>query len=264
MKFEEREPVIIENKGQKIFGVLHRPLGVNRAPAVLMCHGFAGNRIGKFRIYVLIAQQLAKAGIATLRIDFRGSGESEGDFSEMTLGGEVSDVIQGLQFLRSQTTLNTESIGLLGNSFGGAVAVLAAQQDREIKSLALLAPLFDSSLWRSKWELLKTLNEETSARELRRILDGNVPGKAFYEEFFRLNLEPALHDLQDTPLLHLHNARDERVGVDQTEHYRRCREHARAESKWVCLDQSDHDFSRLEDRITIISEVVKWFTKTLN
>ena len=45
-RFEDRQSVVIENDGQKIFGMLHRPLPIRKTPAVLMCHGFAGNKAG--------------------------------------------------------------------------------------------------------------------------------------------------------------------------------------------------------------------------
>lgn len=263
-KFEERESVVFENEGQKIFGMLHRPLGQKKCPAVLMCHGFAGQKTGKYRIYVLISQRLAALGIASLRIDFRGSGESEGDFSEMTVEGEVNDALKGLQFLRSHPNIDAERIGLLGNSFGGAVAVLAASKDGNIKSMALLAALFNSNQWQKQWEALRAhAGDAGTQKELARILDGNVPGAAFYRSFFALNLEPSVSALDGVPLLHIHSDNDERVGIDQAEHYKRCRAGAKANTHYIRLKKSDHDFSIVEERLMIVEEVAQWFVKTL-
>ena len=79
-KIEERQSVVLENEGQKIFGILHRPIHVDSCPAVLICHGLAGHKTGQYRIYVILAEKLSEAGIASFRIDFRGSGDSEGKF----------------------------------------------------------------------------------------------------------------------------------------------------------------------------------------
>jgi alpha/beta superfamily hydrolase len=263
-KFEERECVFIDNEGQKIFGVLHHPLASHKVPVVLTCHGFAGTKIGKYRIYVNLAEQLAKVGIATLRIDFRGSGESEGLFSDMTINSEVSDVLKSLDFLRHHHQIDMNRIGILGNSFGSVISVLAANRDHLIKSMVLLAPLFDNKQWKSQWEAINSKNADPNAlKEMARMLDGHTPGQAFFKEFFQLDLEPHLLALKNVPLLHIHSENDQRVGVQQAEEYKRCRKDALASTKWVNLQKSDHDFSNSEERSMIIKEVVDWFSKTL-
>lgn len=263
-KFEERKCVIFENEGQTLFGMLHHPLPRRKAPVVLMCHGFAGNKVGKFRIYVQLAQRLAKAGIATLRFDFRGSGDSEGDFSDMTIDGEVSDVLKGLEFLRNEADIDHDRIGILGNSFGGAIAVLAAQRDGNIKSLVLLAALFNSEPWKKHWETLMTKpNSENSAKEMSRILDGYTPGSGFYKGFFKLDLKNPLEALQAVPLLHIHSEKDERVGIDQANHYKETRKNAQAETRLIRLTKCDHDFSVPEERSMLVEETANWFLKTL-
>ncbi len=262
-KIEERECVVLENDGQKIFGMLHRPYGRQVSPAVVMCHGFAGQKIGKYRIYVLIAQRLAEMGIASLRFDFRGSGESEGNFADMTIESEVSDVQKCLEFVRNHPNIDSSRIGLLGNSFGGAIATLAAGSDGHIQSLALLAALFDSRQWQKQWEALnQNKNDLVMQKELSRILDGNVPGPAFYQSFFKLNLKPSLALLDSVPLLHIYSEKDERIGIEQAECYKKCRENA-ANTQYLWLQKSDHDFSVTEERLKVVDAVAEWFANTL-
>jgi len=263
-RFEERQQVIIENEGQKIFGVLHLPLTGSQVPAVAMCHGFAGNKVGKYRLYVQIAERLSQLGIASLRFDFRGSGDSEGQFSEMTIDSEVSDALASFHFLRSHPKINKDQIGLLGNSFGGAIAVLAAARDKQIRSLVLLAALFNSHQWRKQWEsLMSNSSDESSQKALSRILEGHLPGSNFYHSFFLLDLEKALASLQKVPLLHIHSEIDERVGIDQAVHYERCRKDATADTQWIRLKKCDHDFAIAEERNMIIEKAAEWFARTL-
>ncbi|MFA0780897.1 MAG: hypothetical protein RJAPGHWK_002418, partial [Candidatus Fervidibacter sp.] len=76
--------VQFEVQGQRVYGMLHLPDGTSdtgkKVPAVAMCHGFTGNRIEAHRLFVKAARHFVQHGIAVLRFDFRGSGESEGDF----------------------------------------------------------------------------------------------------------------------------------------------------------------------------------------
>src|ERR1700722_17738329 len=145
-KFDHRESIVLENQGQKIFGILHRPvIPSDKYPAVLICHGLAGHKTGKYRIYVIFAEMLAKVGIASLRIDFRGSGDSEGDFSDMTLTSEVSDALLSLDFLKTVQDVDADRIGIFGRSIGGTVAFMTVHRDpaKCIKSIATWAPIFD-------------------------------------------------------------------------------------------------------------------------
>ena len=68
------------NEGQQIAGTVHIPDGPGPFPGVLLCHGFTGQRIEAHFIFVKMSRALEQAGIASLRFDFRGSGESEGRF----------------------------------------------------------------------------------------------------------------------------------------------------------------------------------------
>lgn len=263
-QWELREPVVFENEGQKIFGTLHRPLPLRRTPAILMCHGFGGNKVGRYRIYVSIAEYLARRGIASLRIDFRGSGDSEGDFAAMTVDTEVSDALKGLHFLRNHPSIDPAQIGILGNSFGGPVAVLAAQRDGQIRSMALLAALFNGRPWKDRWDQLMINGPTEEARlELTRILDGQAPGPEFYRGLFTLNLQPALKDLEGIPLLHIHSERDEKIGKDQVEGYQEARKHAKAQTRWVRLHLCNHNFSDSAERNMLVEEVGEWFVATL-
>ena len=91
-KIEEKEPVVFEIEGQKLFAVMHLPLHHHHLlPGVLMCHGLAGNKTGRYRLYVHLARELARLGIASLRVDFRGCGDSDGEFSDATVSGFLKD-----------------------------------------------------------------------------------------------------------------------------------------------------------------------------
>jgi dipeptidyl aminopeptidase/acylaminoacyl peptidase len=262
-KFEERESVELFNNDQKLFGVMHRPLNKEKVPAVLICHGLAGHKVGKHRMYVGLSECLAKLGIASLRIDFRGSGDSEGPFSEMTYSTEVNDAVLALNFLSNHPQVDKERIGILGRSFGGAVAIKASETFKKVKSIALWASIFDVSQWEKSWEMISTGKvDEAQRHELMRI-DGQLPGMEFYKELFSLDLTKHHESLLSTPMLHIHGEKDPVVSLDHADKFASLRKKATAQTQFLRLPHSDHDFSHPEEKVTAIDTTCSWFNKTL-
>lgn len=263
MQEEIREAVTLENQGEKIFGILHRPLLSQKVPAIVICPGFAGNKCGKFRIFVRLAQELARLGIAVLRFDYRGSGDSEGEFQDMTIEGKTADTIKSLDFLANHPLVDPARIGLLGRSLGGVIAILAARRysGSTIKSLALWAPVFKSDPWRELWESFKS-NRLDNKHEILAHLPPGIPNLKFLEQFFGIDLEHELEGLKHIPLLHIHGREDQIVKIEQAKNY----EQARAGIEWtrfVQLPNSDHDFSNAVEQNIAIQETCQWYQQTL-
>lgn len=262
---EVRESVVLQNFGQKIFGIYHRPVGLKKYPALLMCHGLGGHKSGKYRLYVNLSRMLSREGIASLRIDFRGSGDSEGEFSDMTLESEVSDALKGLEFLANDAHVDTNRLGIFGRSFGGTVALLAATRFGKAKTLATWAPVFSGNQWLEKWQQLHSNSELTdeSRKNMMRI-NGQVPGYDFFKQLFNIKMEEELKGLSHAPLLHIHGEQDKIVDIYHAHDYQRLRKQAIAETKFIRLPHSDHDFSHPEEQELALQETCKWFTKTLD
>lgn len=262
-KFEERESVVLENAGQKIFGIVHRPLHQSSCPAVLICHGLAGHKTGKYRMYVILAEKLSELGIASLRIDFRGSGDSEGSFSDMTLEGEVSDALKGLELLSKLPYVDAQRIGLFGRSVGGTVALMTATRFRHIKSLAAWAPLFDGGQWVDQWKMLHSSGVSEEHRTAKMRINGQVPGIGFLRELFTIRMDEDLKVLEHLPFLHIHGEQDVIVAIEHAERYAKAREYAKGQNKFIRLPHSDHDFSHPQEQQLAVNETCQWFVNTL-
>lgn len=260
---ETRESVVLKNHGQKIFGVIHRPLVSSPHPAVLICHGLGGHKSGKYRLYVHLAEMLARIGIGCLRIDFRGSGDSEGKFSDMTIEGEISDALAALDFLKHDRLVDSSKIGLFGRSFGGVIAVSAASRYRDIKSLALWAPVYSGDQWRDKWMMVQSNQLPDDHKEKLMRINGMLPGPHFYQQLFGLKLESDLASLDKLPLLHIHGELDETVNLSHAECYQTFRRNAKGKSQFLRLKKCDHDFSHPQEQEIALNETTLWFQKTL-
>lgn len=262
-KHEERESVVLENEGQKIFGVFHHPCHPGPYPTVLMCHGLAGHKTGKYRLYVKLSEQLSGLGIASLRFDFRGSGDSEGHFSDATLSSEVSDTLTALKYLRGRSDVDQSKIGMFGRSVGGAVALMAARKAAPIKTIAIWAPLYDGEQWQAQWKMLHAPEISEELRYEKMKVNGQVPGVKFFDELFAMNMAENLEHLQHIPMLHIHGELDEVITTIHADRYIKARKDSKTINKFIRLPESDHDFSHTKEQIQALEETADWFQKTL-
>lgn len=126
--------------GETVAAVLHVPESTP-APGVIMCHGFTGHKAETHRLFVHTARDFAAHGLAVLRFDFRGSGDSAGDFRDMTITREIEDARAALGFLAFRPEADGDRLGVLGLSLGGCVAACTAGRDERVKALVLWAAL---------------------------------------------------------------------------------------------------------------------------
>lgn len=260
---EERECIILQNHGQKIFCMFHKPLHLKKYPAVLFCHGLGGHKIGRYRIYVELAEILSSKGIATLRMDFRGSGDSEGDFASMTLEGEVSDACKGLTFLEDHEEVDSSRIALFGRSMGSAVAVMAANRFRKAKSICLWAPIYNANDWKDKWKYLHSKDLNPTHKQELMTIEGQTPGYEFYQQLFNMNLDDDIANLDSLPLMIIHGSKDDIVNTGHSEQFLKNRHSATGETKFIQLPNSDHHFSDLVERKIALTETCTWYEETL-
>lgn len=263
---EDRQAVTISNEDKKVFGILHLPITIEGpVPAVVVCPGFAGNKSGKYRVFVEIGQELAKNGIAVLRFDYRGAGDSEGDFSEITIESQVNDAIACLNFLRNDLRINGDRLGLLGRSLGGMISVLSASQFQQIRSMALWAPVFSSEPWKNIWDSLKFSSLDGLKQGALQHLPPNIPtipNVEFLKQFFEMDLNKELASIKHIPLLHIHGKMDEFVKFEHALAYETACQ-ANKKTSFIQLPNSNHDFSNDEERKIAIAETMQWFQKTL-
>jgi pimeloyl-ACP methyl ester carboxylesterase len=113
---------------QGVVGTLSVPEGGATGPAVVMLHGFASSRDEIGGIFAAQAAALAEAGIASLRIDFRGYGDSTSvTEASITIDRMLEDSAIARAHLASVDGVDDERVGVLGYSFGAAIAMLDQQ-----------------------------------------------------------------------------------------------------------------------------------------
>jgi pimeloyl-ACP methyl ester carboxylesterase len=137
IRFENREA------GITLAGTLTLPEGTGKFPAVVLISGSGPqNRDEELlghRPFLVLADHLTRQGIAVLRFDDRGVGESTGDFNAATSADFATDAASALAYLKTRKEINRKKTGLIGHSEGGMIAPMVAAQDKSVAFLVLLA-----------------------------------------------------------------------------------------------------------------------------
>jgi pimeloyl-ACP methyl ester carboxylesterase len=135
------EAFFFDVEGLRLFACLHKSHRVPRATSLglVLCHAFGDEHIGCYRGLRGFAGVLACAGIAALRFDHRGYGDSEGDFEHATLERMVADVCGAIDELQTRT--GVERVGLLGVRLGCSVALRVALADLRVTLVAAWSPV---------------------------------------------------------------------------------------------------------------------------
>ena len=133
------EEVSFSNGDAVLRGTLTRPAGCNRnTPVVLLVTGSGlqnrDEEIFEHKPFAVIADALANAGIASLRYDDRGFGESTGDLVNFTITDLKNDALAGIDLLRKEFV----RVGVAGHSEGGTIAFMLAA-DRQVDFAVSLA-----------------------------------------------------------------------------------------------------------------------------
>jgi len=242
--------VTFDMQGEALFGVLHEP-GTIPAPGIVMCHGFTGHKAETHRLFVTAARDFCAHGFVVLRFDFRGSGDSEGEFRDMTIAREIEDAQAAVQFLRGRVSVNPERIGALGLSLGGCVAACLSGRER-LQALALWSAVAHP-------QRIFALRFPDFGEADWVDMQGWGLGRAFVEN------SQEIHPLEEVqkhagPVLVVHGTKDDSVPPSEAQDYRdtigpRCRLHY--------IEEADHTFSSFPWKGEAIEESRRFFLEAM-
>lgn len=242
-------------RGKMLRGMIHRLADTNAqhpTPAVIFFHGFTGDRMESHWIFIKCARALAREGIASLRFDFYGSGESEGDFIEATLQSEIADARSAIRFMQGQEAVDSDRLGVCGLSLGGCIAPCVARVAKA-KAMVLWSAVAHPSI-------LKRLSTKLGKQSLN--YDGAIEYDA-REVSSRFLKEAAKVDPLDAvrrftkPTLILHPGKDEHVPRSHAQDFLRA-SGAKIKEK-VIVTGADHTYTSVAWESEVIKRTVEWF-----
>jgi len=229
------QTVLIPTPDGPIPAVVHLP-GQTPAPVVVCCHGLLSYKDSSK--FVAIGEQFGRGGMAVVRFDFTGCGESELAHRESVLFSRINDLRFVLDFVQQQPWADGK-IGLLGSSLGGYLSLLAAASGRQtIQAVVCWATPFDLS--RIKLAL-------SESEELKRVFPKGFP----------LGAPEDLGDLPPIPrVLVIHGQQDETVSWHEAVAiYRRVGEPKRL----LLMETADHRLLAPQWREMAMESSWEWF-----
>lgn len=157
----------LQSRGLRLHAIVR---GERGWPAAVMADPFAEEKKCAHRVMAETAEALAGAGVAVLRFDYGGTGDSEGEFQDQTLVGWEQDLVAACEWARRE--LAPSALALVGVRLGAVLAARAASLLRP-NVLVLIAPVTDGrAYWHENFrrQLIKsklTVGEAASAEDLR-------------------------------------------------------------------------------------------------
>lgn len=203
-----------------------------------------------------ISERLTRAGLAVLRFDFTGLGDSEGDFGRTTFGSNVGDIVAAAEALGAR---GMAPALLIGHSLGGAAVLKARRQIASAKAVVTLAaPFAPNHVTRNFACRLEEIEQGGRCKvEL-----GGRPfeiGRDFLTEIREEDLTAAIHDLH-AALLVMHAPFDQVVGIrNATEIFTA----ARHPKSFVTLDDADHLITDKRDAAYVADLIATWAARYL-
>ena len=233
-------------RGQRLAGVL---AGDNDKVGVICCHGMLATKDGLK--HQELAESLARRGLTTLRFDFAGRGESDGDVFDLTYTHEIEDLRAALAFLAGR---GIERFAIFGSSMGGSVALLTAAEDERVEAVATVAAVAypdrlverypeDTADWREQGYI------EISGHRISSRFIEDARGYSVLREVGKMSI----------PLLIMHGLDDRVVPVADADDIAAAAHHVSVS----LVEGADHRFSEPRQRAYVVEETSDFFAEIL-
>ncbi|MCZ6698937.1 MAG: alpha/beta fold hydrolase [Planctomycetota bacterium] len=246
---------------EHLAATLHMPdPAAGRVPVVVCCHGLTGSRIGTCYRFVRLARRLAAENIGCLRFDFRGCGESEGEFESLTADRLVEDLLAVLSEVTRLPRCDSARIGIVGSSFGAFTTSLASDRINGLRGTVFWAPV----------AYPRRIIEQELTEPARALLrqqgwlehHGHRLRAAFFDEMPDIDA-PAKLANRRKPLLIYHGTGDRQVPFEHGLAFKTAQSNAGATVKLHELALDDHGMRTVDANETILDGSVAWLRRHL-
>ncbi|KHK96706.1 hypothetical protein LK09_14070 [Microbacterium mangrovi] len=234
-------------------GAQYLPPGPGPFPTAVLFHGFGASHVEFSSLFVALARRLAAAGVGSVAYDRAGHGESDGEFFDTTVSGDIRHAHEALEAIAGLETVDADDLHLVGQSLGSVVAsVVAAGSARPFRSLTM-------------WSTAALFSDEIRGGMLQgRPLDTLYTDGYF--DFLGMRLGPAMREDAETfdvygrasgfagPVRLLHGTADF-VPLAYAERYL---EVYGDRAELLVVDGADHGWAQVPQRDVLLSRTVEF------
>ncbi|MCG8372379.1 MAG: alpha/beta fold hydrolase, partial [Balneolales bacterium] len=203
-----------------------------------------------------ITRQLAKSGIATLRFDFTGLGESAGDFADTNFSSNIDDLIAACRFMENDPDYKAPDI-LIGHSLGGAAVLQAANQMPSVKAVATIGAPADPEHVKHNFEMSLEEIEEKGEAEVTLAGRKFTIKKQFVDDLEDTKMKTKIKRLGKA-LIIFHSPIDNTVGIENAT---KIFVNAKHPKSFISLDKADHLLQDRDDSEFVGKVVGTWAEK---
>lgn len=242
-------------KGDKLSGNLDLPENSNPHEFAIFAHCFTCSK--NLTAVHTISKALCLYGIAVLRFDFTGLGESEGDFSDSGFSSNVSDLIAAGEFLMN----NYESPSLaIGHSLGGTAILMAAHKIDSLKAIVTIGSPADPE--HVKHLLVEGMESIKKNGKSKVNLSGRefTITEEFIEDLEKFNPIEQLKNLNKS-LLIMHSPQDRVVAIDHAAEIYHAGRHPKS---FISLNKADHMLNDKEDSFYAGELISAWVKRYID
>lgn len=240
--------------GQRLSGRMELPVDGRIRGCALFAHCFTCGK--NVRAAVDLARALTRRGIAVLRFDFTGLGESEGDFAQSGFTSNVADLIAAARFMAA--AFEAPAL-VVGHSLGGAAVIRAAAELDSVRAVVTIGAPADPSHVEGLFAASLAEIEAKGSAEVRLGQRTVRIGRAFLDDVRGSSIREALQRLR-RPLLIMHAPADTIVGIDNA---RELYDGARHPKSFVSLDGADHMLTDPRDSDYAAGVIAAWAERYL-
>ena len=129
-----------QSKKKKLFGIYHPPVSEIQRIGVVLCNPLGQEHIRCYYAILELANKLSKMGFHVLRFDYSGTGESEGDFKDLSINNLMCDIETAIEEIKTGTQI--EKIYLVGLRLGAALAFKASLK-LPIDAIVMWSPILN-------------------------------------------------------------------------------------------------------------------------
>ena len=241
-------------QGDELAALLETPTHTTNAYAIF-AHCFTCSK--DIAAASRVSRALTSKGIAVLRFDFTGLGNSDGDFANTNFSSNLQDLISASKFLSQH--YQPPSL-LIGHSLGGAAVLAAAHQIDSIKAIVTIAAPATAVHVEHLFAHAKDEISDNDEAEVQLGLRKFTIKKQFLEDIANYNSVDHIGKL-NRPLLIFHSPIDDLVSIDEAAKIYQAARHPKS---FISLENADHLLSRKEDSEYVATVMASWVSRYLD